>query len=146
MNKKFESLSHTADIKVRVYGKTKKELFCNALYAMFQVIEPRAESCKKINNHLACADLPEHHVVAVRAGKLDLLLVDFLSEALYLSDVYHQAYFDAAIDKFDDNYISATIKGVNVQGFNVEIKAVTYHELEIKQVDGKWQAIIVFDI
>lgn len=81
------------------------------------------------------------------APDIDALLVDFLSEALYLSDVHNQAYFDVAIDQLTDTNIKAVIKGVAITGFDVvEIKAVTYHDLVIKHVDDVWQTDIVFDI
>jgi len=146
MMKKFESLPHTADIKIRVFGKTKEHLFQNALYGMFQVIGPITDVCSKEGDFLVCEALTVKHDVEVHADQQDLLLVDFLSEALYLSDVHDEAYFDADIHHFDKTIIKATVKGVPVQGFETEIKAVTYHELEIKQADGVWQAIIVFDI
>ena len=74
-------------------------------------------------------------------------VVDFLSEALYLSDVHNEAYLDATIRYVDDNRIDAVLHGIKVRGFEVvEIKAVTYHDLRVEQIDGVWQADIVFDI
>jgi len=143
----FEILPHTADIKIRAYGKTKKDLFCNALIGMFQAIRPIVPECHIENERVVCASLPECHEVEITASDVESLLVDFLSEALYLSDVYNQAYFNAIIHECSDRAISATLCGVNVKGFEVvEIKAVTYHELEIKQHNGIWQVDIVFDI
>ena len=147
MKKDFEFLPHTADIQMRAYGKTKEELFCNALNGMFQSIGPHAQGCEQKNGRLVCLRLPEKQMVGVRSTQLDLLLVDFLSEALYLSDVYNQAYFDVEFYELTDTHVRATLKGVNVERFDVvEIKAVTYHELEVKQVDGLWVAIITFDV
>lgn len=146
--KRFEQLSHTADIKIRVYGKTKEDLFCNALYGMFTVIDPHIPAmCRKSGEHIICDDLPQQHTVDVTAPDLDALLVDFLSDALYLSDVHNEAYFDADIQQLDDTHIQAIIKGVAITGFEVvEIKAVTYHDLKIEYIEGRWQTNIVFDI
>jgi len=147
MKKDFEFLPHTADIQMRAYGTTKEELFCNALNGMFQSIGPHADGCEIKNDRLVCVKLSERQVIEVRAAQLDLLLVDFLSEALYLSDIHNQAYFDADMNELTDKHVKATLHGVNVTSFDVvEIKAVTYHELEVKQVDGIWQATVVFDI
>lgn len=143
----FEMLPHTADIKIRAYGKTKKELFHNALIGMFQAIHPIVPECKVENDRVVCATLPERHDIALEASDVESLLVDFLSEALYLSDVYNEAYFDVVIHECSDTHIKATLCGVHVTGFEVvEIKAVTYHELVIKNQNGVWQADIVFDI
>ena len=38
MEKLYEQFSHTADIGVRVFGKTLKELFENAAFAMFDIL------------------------------------------------------------------------------------------------------------
>lgn len=147
MQKDFESLPHTADIKVRVYGKTLEEFFRHALIGMFQVIGPRIPGCKVVDERVVCDALPISHEVEVHAVDKESVLVDFLSEALYLSDVHNEAYLDAEIKEVDDVHINAVLHGVKVTGFEVvEIKAVTYHDLVVKQVDGVWQADIVFDI
>jgi len=143
----FEILPHTADIKIRAYGKNKKELFRNALIGMFQSIHPIIAGCKTENNRVVCDALPEHHIIELKASDEESLLVDFLSEVLYLSDVHNEAYLDVTIDELTDTSIKATIHGIAVTGFEVvEIKAVTYHELVIKKDDGGWVAEIVFDI
>jgi len=143
----FEILPHTADIKIRAYGKTKKELFRNALIGMFQVVEPIAAGCHSEHDRIVCEALPEHHVVELNASDEESLLVDFLSDALYLSDVYNEAYFDVVIHECTATFIKATLYGVKITGFSVvEIKAVTYHELAIQKHDDGWRVDIVFDI
>ena len=147
MTKDFEQVSHTADLKIRVYGKTLADLFRNAVIGMFQSIGPQVPGCRVENERLICDQLTVKHDIEVASIDLEALLVDFLSEALYLSDVYNEAYLDAKIHKVNDKSIQATLYGVKVTGFEVvEIKAVTYHELKIEQVEGLWQADIVFDI
>ncbi len=145
--KDFEQLAHTADIKIRVYGNTQSELFKHALIGMFQVIGPHAAACKSIDDRLICPKLPQKHEIMVESPDIESLMVDFLSEALWLSDVHNEAYLDATIERLTDTFIQVTVAGVQVTGFDVvEIKAVTYHDLAIKQIDGVWQTDIVFDI
>jgi SHS2 domain-containing protein len=143
----FEQLPHTADIKIRVFGSTKKELFKHALIGMFQVIGPHAKGCTKEGDFLVCPTLPKKHEIEINSPDNESLLVDFLSDALWFSDVYNEAYLDVDIHELSDTHIKATIYGVEVTGFDVvEIKAVTYHDLYVKQVNDMWQAEIVFDI
>lgn len=145
--KDFELLPHTADIKIRVYGKTMQEFFRNAVVGMFQSIGPKADGCTEQNGRLVCPALPIKREIFVHADDLDSLLVDFLSDAWYLSDTHNEAYLDVTINYVDHKEINAVLHGVKVQGFDVvEIKAVTYHDLDVRQVDGLWQADIVFDI
>lgn len=147
MKKDFEILPHTADLKIRVYGKTLKDLFANALIGMFQSICPQADGCTIIDNRLKCPELPIKRELTVESINKECLLVDFLSDALYLSDVHNEAYLNVIIHDLDDKKIRATLRGIKVQGFEVvEIKAVTYHDLVIKKVDDGWQVDIVFDI
>lgn len=145
--KDFESIAHTADIKIRVYGNTLPEFFRHAVIAMFQVIKPRIPGCKEIDERIICDALPIHHRISIVSIDKESVLVDFLSEALYLSDVHNEAYLDATIHQVSDTSLDATLYGREVEGFEVvEIKAVTYHELTITQTDGIWQADIVLDI
>ncbi len=147
MQKDFEQLPHTADIKIRVYGKTLKDLFRHALIGMFQIVRPISSDCVIEKDRVVCKSLPEQRNVRVASIDRDALLVDFLSEALYLSDVHNEAYLDVTIHELDNQNISATLHGVAITGFEVvEIKAVTHHDLRIAQVDGEWRAEIVFDI
>lgn len=143
----FEVLPHTADIKIRAYGKTKEELFRNALIGMFQSIHPIAPACRVENNRVVCDTLSEQHTINITASDEESLMVDFLSEALYLSDVHNEAYFDIVIDELTDTFIKAILCGTHVTGFEVvEIKAVTYHELAFQKNGDVWQVDIVFDI
>lgn len=145
--KAFELIEHTADLKIRVYGKTLEELFVHALQGMFQTLHAKSSLCIYKNNHLECTNLPQKHTVIVDASDKDSLLVDFLSEALYLSDIHNEAYFDAHIFSFQEQHIEAEILGVPIDGFEVvEIKAVTYHDLALQNINGIWQTDIVFDI
>jgi protein archease len=142
----FELIPHTADIQIRVYGSTQAELFKNALIGMFQVIGPVALNCTKNNDRIICPALDRHHEITLQAYDTEQLLVDFLSQALVLSDTYNEAYFDATCAVITATTLEATIYGVMVTGFAVEIKAVTYHNLEITEHNGIWQTDIVFDI
>lgn len=144
--KDFEQIAHTADLQIRVYGATQNELFRHALQGMFQVIGPSTNDCVVKNDRLVCAKLDKKHEIEVTAQDLHSLLVNFLSEALYLSDVHNEAYLDCTIHSLTQTTIKATLAGVAVTRFNLEIKAVTYHDLQIQQNDDQWQADIVFDI
>lgn len=146
MKRDFELIPHTADLQLRVYGTTLEGLFSNAVIGMFQSIEPRSPLAKNSNGRLVAESLPRVRDIEVESLDLDALLVDFLSEALYLSDIHDEAYLQAQVHELSTTYIKATLLGVPVTGFNVEIKAVTYHGLSIEKKNNEWQADIVFDI
>lgn len=138
--KKWERLPHTADIKIRVYGTTEKELFEHAVCAMFEVLGPLPRSQKKETRS-------DQRLVHIMAHDRASLLVDFLSEALYLSEVHGESYAVCTIELFRPWEITARLHGFPIEGFESgEIKAVTYHELEMREHKGIWQADIVFDV
>ncbi len=70
-----------------------------------------------------------------------------------MSEVLTYTYEEKAIFskvefiKLEDKELSGIVYGENVQGFDEDIKAVTYHEAEVKKnKKGNWETIIVFDI
>lgn len=136
----FKQIPHTADLELQAFGLTIEELFANALKGMFSVIEP----------HFVPDAADIKRSVAVNGADLETLLINFLAECLYLSDIHNEAYTDAQIkihDKNSNKELQATVTGKAIEKFEVvEIKAVTYHNLCVKQIDGIWQATIVFDI
>ena len=144
--KRFDILPHTADFKIRVYGKTLPELFANACIGMFSGIGPQSKLCTKQGTEIVCSKLPQQHKIEIKAMDKEMLLVDFLSEALYLSDVHNEAYLAVDMHAFTQTSLQATLYGVKVTRFDLEIKAVTYHDLIIIENDAGWQTEIVFDI
>lgn len=147
MIKDYEIIPHTADLKLRVYGADLPMLFKNALIGMFQALKPIASSCEYHDDRLVCNTLPILRDMQVKSPDQEALLVDFLSQALYLSDVYNEAYFEVHFTTLEPTQLMGTLKGVSITGMQEsEIKAVTYHDLAITQHEGIWQTDIVFDI
>ncbi len=135
MKKDYEILEHTADLRIRIFGTTKQQLFLNALKAMTFIQNP---------------DLSEESVVRkvkIKSSDVSFLLVDFLSEVLYLTQTKKEAYLGVKFREFSDTFLKAELDGRKVKRFKEDIKGVTYHELEIKQQkDGTWETTILFDI
>src|SRR3989344_9396794 len=134
---KYEILEHKADLKIRVFGKTKEELFLNAMLGM--------EDCLKSLPAEASAKAGEIRKIKIKSPDLPALLVDFLSEVLYLIQTNKEIYDKVDFEKFGDTELEAEISGKAVERFGEDIKAVTYHGLEIKQIkNGLWLATILF--
>lgn len=145
--KRFSIIPHTADLHLRVVGSSKQELFVNALYGMFSAIHPVTPLCRYEHDTWICTQLPVTQPVSLTAPRIELLLVDFLSQALYYSDVYNQAFYDASFTSFADTALTGSLHGVPITGFeHGEIKAVTFHQLAVRQEDSHWITDIVFDI
>ncbi len=134
--KKYEILEHKADLKIRVFGRTKKQLFENALLGM-------------TNSFLAEITGKEFtaRFIKIKTLNLNSLLVDFLNEILYLSQINKEIYSKIKFKKFSDTEIEAELIGQKIKRFNLDIKAATYHNLDITRLkNGIWQTIVLFDI
>ncbi|MBL7141651.1 archease [Patescibacteria group bacterium] len=134
--KDYELLEHTADLKIRAYGQDLKEVFSNMLKGMSESIQPVVSGQSPIVNRK----------VNIKSKDLESLLINFLSEALYLSDVNNEVYFKAEFKILTDKELKGKIKGKKFNSLQTEIKAVTWHDLEVKKIDDQWQAIVLFDI
>jgi len=145
--KDYEVIPHTADLQLRVYGADIPALFKNALIGMFQSLKSHASDCTYENDRLVCKTLPVWRDIGVNSPDQEALLVDFLSTALYFFDVHNEIYLDVNFTEFDNTHLLATLKGVPITGIEEsEIKAVTYHNLALRQENGIWLTDIVFDI
>jgi SHS2 domain-containing protein len=133
---KYEILEHKADLKIRAFGKTKEELFENAMIGMFESAKYEKEvknQKSKVKIKITSADLPS-------------LLVDFLSEVLYLVETKKLVFEKVEFKEFSENEIEANLIGKPLKRMRVHIKGVTYHDLDIHQEKGEWQTTILFDI
>jgi SHS2 domain-containing protein len=73
------------------------------------------------------------------------LLVDFLSELLYFSEV-ESVGFDSFELCFNENVLNANLFGAPLETIRKEIKAVTYHNLAIIEGAAGLEVSIVFDV
>ncbi len=133
----FEILSHTADLRMRISGRNYEELFKAALLGMSRILKERElKTVKKIKR-----------VIKVSSLDYNALLVDFLNKVLYESQTRKEIYFDVKFKKLLPKLLEAEIFGSKIARFDEDIKAVTYHEMEVKKrPDGFLETIIIFDI
>ena len=137
--KRFEILDHTADIGLVIYGENLKALFGNAGEAFFHLItdlrKVRRRTERRIN---------------LGGESLDRLMVDWLSELLYLHDVENLLLKGFNVESVGEDGLRAIVKGEPFQeGVHViktEVKAVTYHQIEVRQENGRWRAQVIFDL
>ena len=133
--KKFEILEHTADLRIRAFGKDKKQVFENLMLGMQASLRPKIIS-RRVKTK-----------IEIKSEDLEFLLVDFLSEINYLNEVNNEIYQKIIFDKFLDTELEAELFGKRAVRFGLQIKGVTFHNLDIHQSqNGSWQATILFDI
>lgn len=135
----YEVIGHTADIRLKVWGLTEEELFRDALLGMMHII--KMQNSKGKNQNLS------KRTIKIEAEDQTALLVDFLNEALYQSHTNKEVYNEVKFNQLIDKNLEAELIGFPVRGFEEDIKAVTYHEAEIKKrPDGQFETTLIFDI
>jgi len=135
--KKYELIDHTADVGIKAYGKTISEAFENAAVGMFDIITDNSK-----------IDSVGQYDIQLDAPDLEQLLVDWLSELLFLNSAKNLVFgpFKVAID---EKHLSAQVFGeeydTSKHKMGIEIKAVTYHMLEVKDTEPFYVQVL-FDI
>jgi SHS2 domain-containing protein len=137
--KRFEVLDHTADIGLIVYGEDLKSLFENAGKAFFHLIT----DLKKVR-------LRTEKRIEIRKESLERLMVDWLTELLYLHEVENLLFKEFKVESVGEEGLKARVKGEAFQeGVHViktGVKAVTYHQIEVRKRKEGWRAQIIFDL
>ena len=137
--KRFEVLDHTADIGLIVFGENLNALFENAGEAFFHLITDLRKVRRRIEKR-----------INIGGESLERLMVDWLSELLYLHDVENLLFKGFEVESVGEDGLKAVAKGEPFQeGVHViktEVKAVTYHQIEVQKEKGRWRAQIILDL
>jgi len=98
-------------------------------------------------------DLKISKILIVKSADREILLVDFLNDILGESQINQAIYPEVKFIDFHPkgiqgvSYLKAEISGYPIKRFDEDIKAVTYHDLSVRQSkNGAWEAIILFDV
>ena len=135
----YKFIDHTADIGIVVEGTNPRELFQNAARAMFEIIADPGGISPRIRE-----------TICIEGENFADLMINWLRELLYIWSGRELLLSDAAILTIDDNRLEASLKLApfhpDRHKILSEIKAVTYHLLEVRHHQEKWEATIVFDV
>ncbi|MBF0118325.1 MAG: archease [Desulfobacterales bacterium] len=135
----YRLFDHTADFGMEIFGKDLKDLFCNAQYALFDQITELAsiknENKKEIK--VIGADLPD-------------LMINWLRELLYLWNGKELLVNKTEVIYIKDNEMLAVVYYVSYDPdqhlIKKEIKAVTYHQIEVLKISSGYRARVIFDL
>ena len=137
--KAYEFFDHTADVGVKAFGKDFSEAFANAAKGMFDIITDSSEISSK-----------GAYKIELESDDLEQLLVDWLDELLFLQSAKNLVFgeFKVHIDE-EKCRLSATVSGeeydINTHKIGTEIKAITYHMLEVHKNEPCFVKVL-FDI
>ncbi len=134
-----EIVPHTADVRVMASGDSLPELFLAALEGMAEVMCEGA--CR------SPGERPLSRRVELSSYDTTALLIDFLSEALTLAQIDDALYCEARFADLSPTSLTAELRGMSVDRFDLDVKAVSYHEAEVVQDgQGGYHTSVIFDI
>lgn len=121
----FTLIDHTADIGIEAHGRTVEEAFENVAKGMFAVI----------TDHAVIQPKTQVTISLPRDADMEQLVIDWLSELLYLNDVKGLVFgkFQVKIQEMLEAKVWGEPYSRKKHGYGAEIKAVTYHLLRIKK-------------
>jgi SHS2 domain-containing protein len=136
--KPFEQVEHTADLALRVWGKTPAELLSNAVRGLCSLItDPRPLRPVRTLD----VDIP--------GDSLEDVLVELLNEMLFQLDARQFLACGLEVRRLEADALSGSLHGLDFtpdsRNIRHVVKAATYHGLEIRPERGGLAAVIVFD-
>ncbi|NLD57618.1 MAG: archease [Methanomicrobiales archaeon] len=133
----FVELSHTADVKIQVRAPTLSLLFSDAFCALMQTAfgtDRRAEMSREIQ---------------VTATDTETLLLDFLSEVLFICEVDGLVFARANIQT-DGKSLTAVLEGEafdrSRHAGGTEVKGISWSGLSLARSDNEYVLEILFDV
>jgi SHS2 domain-containing protein len=133
----FEVLEHTADVGVRAEASSLEECFRQMTLGLLDV------------SGAFRPDDGDKRDISVEADDLGALLVYWLEEVLYLQDSADAVVTDVTVERVGPTEARGSVS-IAPRGDEVlegtAVKAITYHQLEVKRTEQGWRATAFFDI
>jgi len=136
---KFKFLEHTADQYIEAYGKTLEEAFENCALGLEETMTDTSKVKPKIEKK-----------IEIEAEDDKALLFDFLTQFLIFHDAENMLFSEIKVHKIEEGKLKATAKGEEYDPKRHEskthVKAITYHEMDIKKEKDKYIVRVLVDI
>ena len=130
----FHERPHTADWALDIWAPDLISLLEQAARGMYALMQAHVQTGPR-----------ETYRFEIAAPDRETLLVTFLSELLYFT---HRD--EVGFDSFDlsDNgeRLAAEVEGAPIDSIAKEIKAVTFHNLAVRETERGLEATVVFDV
>jgi len=135
----FREIEHTADLGIEVEADSAADLFSCAGLALFSLmVRSEAVKAREVREETVSAEGWENLFHAWLSHLLHRFLQDgFIAVTITVLEV-------------DEAHIHARLTGEKLDyerhDFETEIKAVTYHQLSVKNENNHWIARVIFDV
>ena len=139
----YEVFEHTADVGLRIAAPSFDELLAEAARGLFSLIveEPReVRPVQRIEIHIPRAE---------PAPEAAYLLFDWLNELLYTFETKRLLLAEFRV-RVENETLIGEAWGETIDPrrhrLDHEVKAITYHGLEVRQTHEGWEAQVIVDI
>jgi SHS2 domain-containing protein len=129
----YRFVDHVGEVEVELEAASESEVFEAALGAFADLVGVEA------------GGEPASHEVELAASDRALLLVDWLSELIFLAEVARFVPERIAAFELVDGRLRATLAGHRGQPRHL-VKAVTLNRLALAQEGGVWHGRVVLDV
>jgi SHS2 domain-containing protein len=132
----------TADIGLEITGDSLEQLFVAGAEGMMAIIMGERPS----------GPVSERYGVTLKAGDMEQLLVDWLSELLYRFDAdgLIPLEYRVKISSSPTPELAAEVGCCHfrpgIDRAEHEVKAVTYYKMKVREIDGGYGCHVVFDL
>ena len=131
----FEEISHTADWSLRVWAKDLGGLLAESARGMYALANAEQAEGPRVRRELL-----------LEGVDAESLLVAFLEELLYISESEGLIFDKFDILEIKETKLNAMMEGRALRSIEKEIKAVTFHNLQIRETERGLEVEIVFDV
>jgi SHS2 domain-containing protein len=131
----FIEIEHTADWAIRVHGATLPDLFVNAATGMYSLV-----------SDFSTVKPTVERAIEVKGVDAEALLVNWLNELIYHTEMDGEVFCEFHINSFEPTHLRATVEAGRGIELKKQIKAVTFHNLQIVSTGNGCEVTIVFDV
>jgi SHS2 domain-containing protein len=135
-NDVIQIVEHTADWALRVTGADLAELFRRAAEGMARLLA----------GDLSAVPLDHTRAITLESHDAESLLVDWLGELAYWAEREGLVFPNAELERIQPTELAGTVRGGRPPELQKHIKAVTYHDLAIRETPGGLEVTVVFDV
>ncbi len=130
----YEEIDHTADLALRVWGEDFQDLLSQAAKGLYDLLNINTKEDAKVK-----------YVFSVEIDSEESMLVDFLNELLYLCEDKKQSFNSFSFTE-EENKLVVEAEGNEVKSITRNIKAVTFHDLDIHKNKTGLETTVTFDV
>ncbi len=127
---------HRGEIEIRLDAPSLPALFAEAGRALAELMHGTA-----LEPPTGWSD-----EVVLTAGDREALLVEWLNELVFHSEVAKVLFTEFGITHLSDRLLVAAIRGTRVERLRNPVKAATYHGLSITERAGRVSAKVILDV